>query len=309
MSSKRTPQLFVIALLLVMISPVAFSNRVNTDIIQNEEVVIHFEKPLQNVAKVVADIYPDVKVELEKALGWKLDFRPVVVIIKDRKAFRKMAGSDLVVAFAVPGSNLIIIDYSRMDTHPFTLEATLKHELSHLLLHYYIDSRNLPKWLNEGVSQWVSGGMAEIIMGKKKVSLRRATLSRELISLKDLAERFPEDKEALLLAYEESKSIVEYINREFGTSAIPRILHYLENGDEVDVAVQKSLSIPLEELEGRWQIYLREKTLWIIYLGDNLYTILFFFAALITIYGFIRLLIKKRMYKDEDEDENGYYMP
>jgi hypothetical protein len=102
---------------------------------------------------------------------------------------------------------------------------------------------------------------------------------------------------------------VEYINREFGTSAIPRILHYLENGDEVDVAVQKSLSIPLEELEGRWQIHLREKTLWIIYLGDNLYTILFFFAALITIYGFIRLLIKKRMYKDEDEDENGYYMP
>lgn len=309
MSSKRAPQLFIIALLLLTISPVAFSNRVSTDIIQNEEVVIHFEKPLQNVAKVVADIYPDVKVELEKALGWKLDFRPVVVIIKDRKAFRKMAGSDLVVAFAVPGSNMIIIDYSRMNTQPFTLEATLKHELSHLLLHYYIDSRNLPKWLNEGVSQWVSGGMAEIIMGEKKVSLRRATLSGKFISLKDLAERFPEDKEALLLAYEESKSIVEYINREFGTSAIPRILHYLENGDEVDVAVQKSLSIPLEELEGRWQIHLREKTLWIIYLGDNLYTILFFFAALITIYGFIRLLIKKRMYKDEDEDENGYYMP
>lgn len=301
-------QLFVIALLLVMTSPVAFSNRVNTDIIQNEEVVIHFEKPLQNVAKVVADIYPDVKAELEKALGWKLDFRPVVVIIKDRKAFQKMAGSDLVVAFAVPGSNLIIIDYSRMDTHPFTLEVTLKHELSHLLLHYYIDSRNLPKWLNEGVSQWVSGGMAEIIMGEKKVSLRRATLSGKFISLKDLAERFPEDKEALLLAYEQSKSIVEYINREFGTSAILQILHFLKNGDEIDVAVQKSLSIPLEELEGRWQNHLREKTLWIAYLGDSLYTILFFFAALITIYGFIMFLIKKRAYKDEDDDEDGRYM-
>lgn len=301
-------QLFVIALLLVMTSPVAFSNRVNTDIIQNEEVVIHFEKPLQNVAKVVADIYPDVKAELEKALGWKLDFRPVVVIIKDRKAFQKMAGSDLVVAFAVPGSNLIIIDYSRMDTHPFTLEVTLKHELSHLLLHYYIDSRNLPKWLNEGVSQWVSGGMAEIIMGEKKVSLRRATLSGKFISLKDLAERFPEDKEALLLAYEQSKSIVEYINREFGTSAILQILHFLKNGDEIDVAVQKSLSIPLEELEGRWQNHLREKTLWIAYLGDSLYTILFFFAALMTTYGFIMFLIKKRAYKDEDDDEDGRYM-
>lgn len=273
-----------------------------TGIIQTNEVIVLFEEPLGIAAKEVADIYTGLKVELEETLKWRLNFRPTVLLIKNRKLFQKMAGSNLIVAFAIPQKNLVVIDYSKMNTHPFTLEITLKHELCHLLLHHHIRRVNLPKWLDEGISQWVSDGIAEIIMDKKRSVLKEATLSGDYININELAASFPEDKKSLLLAYEESKSLVEYISSKFGRNGILNILKHLKDGYEVDVAILKGLSIPFDELERRWHSHLRKRTTWFPYLTTNLYKILFFLAALMTIYGFIRLLIKKRGYEDEEDD-------
>ena len=213
----------------------------------------------------------------------------------------KMVGNDLVVAIAVPQNNLILIDNSKMKTNPFTLEITLKHELSHLLLYHYTKGGNLPKWLNEGISQWVTGGISEMIMGENKDLLKQATLSGRFIPVKDLAIRFPTDRENLLLAYQESKSIVAYIDREFGSGRILQILGHLRNGDKADTAIMKGLSVSPEELESKWHGFLRKKFTWFTYLSTNLYQFLFFFAALIMVYGFIQFIIKKRAYKDEDD--------
>ncbi len=273
-----------------------------TDIIQSEEVIIQFERPLRNAAHEVKGIYPTIKAELEKTFGWRLDFRPTVIIIKDKETFQRMAVGNLIVAYAVPQRNLIVIDYSKMKTHPFTIRATLKHELCHLLLHHHIRGGNLPKWLDEGISQWISGGIAEIIMGGKGAVLKQATLSGRFISIRDLTKTFPREEKPLLLAYEESKSIVEYIHREFGTSGILQVISHLRDGDEVDVAILKGLSIPLDELEKRWHNDLKKRITWFTYLSKNLYPVLFFLAGLVTIYGFIKFLIKKRAYKDEEED-------
>lgn len=276
-----------------------------TGIVQTNEVIVLFEEPLRLAGKEVADIYPGLKRELEKTLGLRLDFKPKVLLINERKTFERMAGSNLIVAFAVPQKRLVVIDYSKMHTHPFTLRTTLKHELCHLLLGHHIRRAHLPKWLDEGVAQWVSDGIAEIIMDQKRSVLKEATLSGDYIGMDHLTESFPDDRESLLLAYEESKSLVEYVNSKFGKDGIRTILNHLKDGDEVDVAIQKGLSIPLDELERRWHHHLRKSTTWFTYLARNLYGILFFLAAVITIYGFIRLLIKKRRYEDLDEDDSS----
>mgnify|MGYP001599441420 CR=1 FL=1 len=271
-------------------------------VLQNEEVVIQFEKPLENAAKEVADIYTVVKAELENTFKWRLDFRPTVILIKDSKTFQKIVESSLIVAVAVPQKNLIVINNSKMNVHPFTLEITLKHELCHLMLHHHISEGNLPKWLNEGIAQWSSGGIAEIIMGESRDVLKQASLSGEFISLRGLTDKFPEDERAVLLAYEESKSIVEYITREFGASGLLQVLNYLKNGYDVDAAIFKGLSVPFYELENRWHDYLQKRTTWFTYFSNNLYNVLFFLAGLILTYGFIRFLLKKKAYKDEGED-------
>jgi len=137
-------------LLILLIIPIKSLNAKNRHIIKKEDIIVFFEEPLRIAAKEASDFYPALKAELEKKLKWRVNFRPTILLIKDNKTFQTMAGSDLVVAFAVPGRNLIVIDYSKMKTHPFSIEITLQHELCHLLLHSQIEGKNLPRWLDDG---------------------------------------------------------------------------------------------------------------------------------------------------------------
>ena len=292
------PVLFFLLIILLQTG-----NAGQRSVIQTNEVVLLFEEPLRNAAKEVVEMFPGVKTELEETLGWRLEFRPTVLLISNSSTLKKMALSSLIVAVAIPQKNLVVIDHSKMRIHPFTIRTTLKHELCHLLLHHYIPRENLPRWLDEGIAQWISDSMGEIIMDRKRSFLNEAILSENYLSINELTVSFPRDNKSLLLAYEESKSLIEYISGKFGRQGVLDILKYLKMGYKVDAAVMKSLSIPLDELERRWHGHLRKRTTWITYLTANLYEILFFLAALITIYGFIKYLVKKKHYKDEDDED------
>jgi hypothetical protein len=262
---------------------------------------VFYEGPLTNAAHEVARVYPSVKNQLADTVGWGIDFSPEIFLVKDRESFRKMTGSDLVVAFAVPVRDLIVLDMSRVYAKPFTLETTLRHELCHLLLHRNIEGKNLPRWLDEGFCQWASGGIAELA-DYGDDDLATAVVSDRLMSMEEL-ESFPSDGRSLKLAYEESKSFIEYIVGEYGRPGILHMLEYLKEGNSINFSVRKSFSISMTELERNWRAYLRRRHTWFYYLSSNIYTIIFSVAAIVTIYGFFRLLRKRRAYADEDEGD------
>ncbi len=268
-------------------------------------VIVLFDEPLRVAAEQAATLYPALKKELENTLARPVNFRPTVLLVKESERFQRMAGTNLIVAFAIPEKNLMVIDYSKTRTDPFSIETTMKHELCHLLLHNHIKEATLPKWLDEGICQWVSDGISEIIMTQKRSVLDEAILSGRYISIRALTGRFPRDERYLVLAYEESKSVVEYMISSFGKEAVLSVLNYLEEGAEMDEALMRGLSISLDELESRWHHHLRRRITWVTYLINHLYEILFFLAAMAMIYGFIRGLMKKRAYRDEEEEDGG----
>ena len=200
--------LFAVSALFIALS-VSFLSA-ETGSIQTRAVTIVFEKPLMPVAREITEIYPAVSSELSRTFRWEIDFRPEIVLAKDRDTFRKMVGSESILAFAVPDRNLIVLDTSRVYTKPFTLRTTLKHELCHLVLHRNIQTDRLPRWLDEGICQWASGGIAELMAEDSDKALAQASASDRLIPLREL-EQFPDEDKSLLLAYEESKSFVEYL--------------------------------------------------------------------------------------------------
>ena len=282
-------------LFLILLNPLPAENKV----LQTKEVVIIFEEHQAGAAKEVAKVYPSVRRELTENLEWRVDFIPTVLLDRGGKTIRKNTGSDIFVAYAVPQGNLIVLDTSRVYAKPFSLESTLKHELCHLLIHRNIESP--PRWLDEGVCQWVSGGIAEFTTEDGKEALRKAAVSGRLIAIKELVE-FP--RKDIILAYEESRSIIEYIESKFGRQGILQILEYLKEGYSVDDSLRKGISVTTPELDEKWQAYLKKRQGWFSYLSLNLYGILFSIAALATVYGFIRMLKKKREQKDEPEDED-----
>jgi hypothetical protein len=282
-------------LFLILLNPLFAENK----ILQTKDVIVVFEEHQGGAAKEVAKIYPSVKSELSENLKWGIDFRPAVLLDRGGETIRRNTGSNIFVAYAVPQRSLIVLDTSRVYAKPFSLESTLKHELCHLLIHRNIQSP--PRWLDEGVCQWASGGIAEFSTEGGREALRRAAVSGRLIAIKELV-KFP--REDIILAYEESKSIVEYIESEFGRQGILQILEYLKEGYSVDDSLRKGISVTTPELDEKWQAYLKKRQGWFSYLSLNLYGILFSIAALATVYGFMRMLKKKREQRDEPEDED-----
>ncbi|MDY6793477.1 MAG: peptidase MA family metallohydrolase [Thermodesulfobacteriota bacterium] len=266
------------------------------------ELVVRFEPPLKGMAEDVVHIYPPIKSNLEKTFGWKMPFRPTVFLIQHKEYFQRLSGNKLIVAFAAPAENLMVIDCSRLHIRPHRLDQILKHEMVHLILHRHIRSAHLPRWLDEGVAQWLSEGVAELLEAPQRYIFEEALLSGNHIPLRDLNHRFPADKKNLMLAYAESRSVVDFISDRYGDHSIFEILHHLQKGNEIHTAFAETLNTSPEEIEDQWIRRQHRPTTWFIFLTGHIYEFLFLSGALLTVIGFIRFLIKKHQYRDEDED-------
>ncbi len=274
-------------------------------VLQNDDIIVAYETSIEGAAAEVLRLYPDLKQELEKIFAWSLDIRPQVVLVKNSRTFQRLSRSNLFVAFAVPEKNLIVIDYSRMNLHPFSLRTTFKHELCHLMLHRHINDQRLAKWLEEGICQWASDGIGEIFLEKSWSGLDAAIIADRVLQFRRLTKNFPQDKPSLLLAYEQSKSMVNYIDRQYGKKGILDLLGHLKNGVSTEAATMKSLGISTDELERNWLSHLERTPRWLVYLADNLYGILFFMAALLTVLGFIRRVKRRKVWESEKEEESN----
>ena len=264
----------------------------------------HIAKHVFAAAEEVVRIYPKLKLELEEFFGWKLGVRAQVVLVSDTRSFQTLTRNKLFVAFAVTDKDLIVIDYSRMNTRPFSLSVTLKHELCHLLLHRHISKHNLPKWLDEGVCQWVSDGIGEIFVNQGWSGLDSAVMAGRIIPLKKLTDYFPRDEASLILAYEQSKSLINYIDRQYGYNAIMEILEFLKNGETVESALMNSLAISHRQLEKEWLNHLELTPRWLVFLASHIYAIIFFLAAVLTVLGFIRHMRRRKKIYEQWEDED-----
>jgi hypothetical protein len=249
-----------------------------------------------------AGMLAEARRELRAKTGLDLDF-PVTL------RFESGTGNELVVAYALPNEGAAVFDYARISAHPLDFRLTLMHEAAHLLLHKNIRHASLPKWFDEGVAQWVSGGVKDIIHPNDADILRRAVVSGGLISLYRLEREFPADRDGFALAYEESKSMIDFIERKYGSGAIRAIIDGLSSGAMLHEAILDSTGVHLYDLERDWAGQLQTQHTWFWWFSDNIEWFLFMFAAMITAGGFARVVLKIRNYRDEDEDENDETNP
>lgn len=266
-----------------------------------------FDDPGRQVAIRVAQYFSILKHEIEQTFGWLVDFSPKVKIVFMREAeFQRAVGTDYIIAFAVPRGNIIVLDLLRAEKDPSGLEAVLKHEIVHLYLRELIKKEDLPRWLNEGVAQWMSGGASELYRVGRPRAITKATITKKLIPLSALGS-FPMQEKQLQLAYEQSQSIVEFIVAEYGKQRLFDLLGALREGTSIETASMQVFGISLYELERNWRRDLGRRHTWMLWLSNNLYIVLFAAAAFITFLGFLRTVYLYKTYKDDDDDDTFDY--
>ena len=295
-------RIFLLVLSILLVISEGFA--VEQFILDTQGLIVVYDAGLEPTGRQAATVYPAIKQELEKLFQWTVDFRSTLVLLNDNKRFQKLAGHELVVAYALPKKNMIIIDHSKMNTSSFTLRITVQHELCHLILHRYIRDENLPRWLDEGICQWASDGFADIIMETKRNRLPAAILSDTYFDLESLQHQFPQDNNALMLAYEQSKSAVEYLSAEYGPQGILDFLKLLQQGYDLESAFEFRFEISFDEFQYQWRSQLKKNINWFTYLSIHLYEILFVAAALLTILGFVLKMVRRRAYSAEENEEN-----
>jgi hypothetical protein len=293
----RTGAAFLCTLFLTFASLNARAADLNT--LSGDGVEVLFSPPLEQAAQVTARLTPQIKQALEEIFGWRFNWTPTVILMEDDQLFRQMTHSPLVVGFAVPKKDLVVIHYTGVRT-PSQFQNILTHELCHLLIHKHVKSVPIPRWFDEGIAQWVSNGVMDIIHDQKEALLPTAAFSDQLIPLGALKNRFPENANGLRLAYEESKSFIDYLISTYGKSRILEILALMKHDIPVRKAFVEVLGTPLFQIEKQWRKSLKQNIAWFAHLSYYLYEILFAFGALIVIYGFIRLWRKKRAYMEEE---------
>jgi hypothetical protein len=292
-------------LVCILVLPLgAFSGGEPLHVLEGKGLAVHYEPSLRNAAQEVIGIYPAVEDELWGLFDWRPEPRPLILITEGKEPFFGVDWEKTPIsAFALPGRHLAVLHWGRVGRDPLRLHDVLKHEVCHILLHQRIKAA-LPRWLDEGVCQWASDGISELLADPRASRLNDAVSAGSIIPLKQLETTFPWGEDDLLLAYEESKGFVVYLVNRFGKSSLTRLLRLAAEGHSVRDALLRVAAETQDGLERDWQTSLKGRGLWFVKVSHYLYEILFVVMALLAAWGFMRQVLKKRAYRD-DAPEDG----
>tara|TARA_B100000579_G_scaffold422049_1_gene423590 strand:+ start:7645 stop:8910 length:1266 start_codon:yes stop_codon:yes gene_type:complete len=127
--------------------------------------------------------------------------------------------------------------------------GTSTHEIMHILIGRKTDgSINLPLWLNEGLAEYANRD--------KTVSydlyLEWAIGTNQLKPLSQLRS-FPGDPKLTLVAYGQSRSVINYMIENFGQEKMNLLLTNISDGKTLDEAMENSYGFDTQELDSQWR--------------------------------------------------------
>jgi len=226
-----------------------------------------------------------------------------VVIAGDLEAFQGAQGRapgqegiDWAVGIAYPERGRILLRVDR--THPFTLEETFRHELSHLLRLTGVPRGAYPRWFSEGLAILQSG---EPLVARLDSAMSAATTG-QLIPLDRLSARFPGEGPALRLAYAQSGLFLRWLVGQRGDEPLRGLIADVRAGRSFAGGFEARLGESVGQAFAAWRLVLEKSASWWRVLADDMLiwgavTLLFVVAGVRA-----RRRARRRLEQMEDED-------
>lgn len=217
--------------------------------------ILSHDIPLDRVSRVMAEVSE--KLEPVKEL-FGIEEPPLVrgVIVNNRLE----AARSFPPVSRAAGRGHLYSGFAFSDYGVFALVGLnsdgIVHEATHLLLREAVDTpvAKIPSWLNEGLAMYFEQGS----VGRQRVvedALRRGSLMR-LRNMNTVPGR-PRDVQVF---YAQSRSVVNYMMDRLGLDRMAALLDALREGERIDLAVQRSYGLSLEEMEVQWKADLAGET-------------------------------------------------
>ncbi len=169
----------------------------------------------------------------------------------DLRSAVELAGREWLGGQARPELGVVLVAIPPGDSARLQMRRDIPHELTHLLT-FVAASPNydaVPRWLDEGLATLNEGEPNST----QVLAVQEALARNRLIPIESLCGAFPADASQALLAYGQSRYVVQQIINEYGSAGIQALLTAYRDGATCSGGVERALNMTLTELELKWR--------------------------------------------------------
>jgi hypothetical protein len=173
----------------------------------------------------------------------------------------QLAGLVLVAGHASPELGVVMLSLPPGPAQRLEMDRQIPHELMHVLLYLKLGEkyRNVPTWLNEGLSSM----METYPNPDYYVLLSEAVAKDSLLPMQSLCQGFSLEASAFYQSYAQSESFTRFLYENYGSSGLEELLARYADGVECQRGVEVVFGETLARLEWRWQrSLLGENQIW-----------------------------------------------
>ena len=262
--ASRTFSRFCLLILLIFsVTPLHGATGAAWEMLESEHFQIYYqsaETHPQDIADIAEDFYPQINrlidgIEIGKIEIW---------MCKTQQQFQAAAHApiqDWAVGCAFPLSRRIVIQNPRVIIdRKFQLSQVLRHEIVHIAFGQRTKSTigDIPLWFIEGIAIYLSGEWAP----HRHDVMFEHILSRSIIPLTDLADRFPTPERKAQLAYAESLNAVAWLVKIAGVEKLWEVINLLGAGNDLNTAYKQAIGWDLATFDAEWQASLSQRYYW-----------------------------------------------
>ena len=188
-----------------------------------------------------------------KTLAAKYEFTPKGPILvevfpkHDDFAVRTFGLPGMIGALGVCFGRVVTMDSPRARPGEFQWEATLWHELAHVIT-LQMSNQRLPRWLSEGISVYEETQHRDDWGREMEMEFASMLNRGEVLKLKDLNAAFQNPK-TISLAYYQASLLVEHIVSAFGERALRALVRGFEKGGDTEAVFKATLNTDFEQMQ------------------------------------------------------------
>jgi hypothetical protein len=170
---------------------------------------------------------------------------------RDLQSAMELGGQEWIAGHASPDLGVVLISIAPGPEQKLQMEKQVPHELTHILLYLKTGAgyAQQPVWLLEGLASITE----RFRNSDYSVALDAAKQNQSLLPLAGLCNSFPKDASNAFLAYAEADSFTRFLQSNFGTSGLIRLIDQYSDGLGCGEGFKVAFQIPLSLAESRWR--------------------------------------------------------
>jgi tetratricopeptide (TPR) repeat protein len=153
----------------------------------------------------------------------------------------------MLYALGVCFGRVVALDTPKARPGEFQWEATLWHELAHVIT-IQMSNQRVPRWLTEGISEFEQKRARPEWARQMDLQFAQMMNDDKVIKLGDLNAAFT-DSRTISTAYFQGSVVVDYLLETYGPAGINKLLRAYAQGLDTDAALKSALDTSFEKMQ------------------------------------------------------------